>query len=122
MAPPVQTSVWVGMVTNRATLDAVLEIDESPCDGDALGSAFSRAAGQPALGTIPREVKVLSTPTTSTAALLDGLSFRAKLEPALPAETGSPCNAIVVFYGAVGRGAVELEGVRLRALEFAVTG
>ncbi len=117
MAPPVQTSVWVGMVTDHATLEAALEVDESPCDGDALGSAFSRAAGQPVLGPVPRELKVLSTPTSSTSALLEGLSFRALLEARLPADTQPPCNAIVVFYGAVGSaGTVELEGVRMRAL------
>lgn len=117
MAPPVQTSVWVGMVSDETALEAVLEIDATACEGDALGSAFSRAAGQASLGTSPRESKVLEAPTSVTAELLVGLSFHAALCAELPARLEPPCNAVVVFFGAPRvEGSVSLEGVRLRAL------
>jgi len=118
VSSPLVASVWVGHAPDEAALEELLLADTTPCDGDALGSVFSRAAGAPALASAVRELRVLSTPTREVAALLEGLSFAARLRSALPAETAAPCSAVVVFYGvAPERGApVHLGGVHLEPL------
>jgi hypothetical protein len=114
MALPVQASVWVGQVRDRQTLEAALDVDATACDGDALGSAFSRAAGDGALASCPREVKVLPRSTQSIAELLEGISFSEQLRAQSPATAGRECNAAVVFYGRRSSGGlVRLAGVEL---------
>ncbi|MDP1919142.1 MAG: hypothetical protein Q8L14_23030 [Myxococcales bacterium] len=101
MRSPV-ASVWVGLAPDEASLEEVLLADTTACDGDGLGSAFSRAAGVPSLASAVREVKVLEAPTRSVRELLGGLSYAAALSAQLPELLSKPCTAIVVFYGVEG--------------------
>lgn len=113
MKPPL-ASIWVGNVADEASLEAALTVDMTPCDGDGLGSAFSRAAGVPALASAVRESRVLEAPSRSARALLSGLSFASALLGRAGDELPSAVNAVVVFYG------VEHESglVRVDELEF----
>lgn len=113
MKPPV-ASIWVGTVADEASLEGALTADVTACDGDGLGSAFSRAAGAPQLASAIRESRVLSAPTQSARELLAGLSFASALLQRGGAELPRPANAVVVFYG-VERvaGFVRLEGLEL---------
>lgn len=97
--PSLVASVWVGTALDEASLEEVLLADTTACDGDALGSAFSRAAGVPTLASAVREVRVLRAPTRSMRELLGGLSFSVALGERLPELLDAPCTAIVVFYG-----------------------
>lgn len=92
-------SVWVGTAPDEASLEDVLLADTTACDGDGLGSAFSRAAGVPSLASAVREVRVLQSPTRSVRELLGGLSYAAALAAQLPEFLDAPSTAIVVFYG-----------------------
>lgn len=92
-------SVWVGTAPDEASLEEVLLADTTACDGDGLGSAFSRAAGVPSLASAVREVRVLQLPTRSMRELLGGLSYAVALAAQLPEFVDEPCTAIVVFYG-----------------------
>lgn len=92
-------SVWVGTAPDEASLEDVLIADSTACDGDGLGSAFSRAAGVPLLASAVREVKVLEEPTRSVRELLGGLSYAVALAAQLPERVEAPCTAVVVFYG-----------------------
>lgn len=93
-------SVWVGTAPDEASLEDVLIADTTACDGDGLGSAFSRAAGVPSLASAVREVRVLPSPTRSVRELLGGLSYAAALAAQVPESLEAPCTAVVVFYGA----------------------
>lgn len=95
-------SVWVGTAPDEASLEQVLLADSTACDGDGLGSAFSRAAGVPALASAVREVQVLSAPTRSTRELLGRLSYAGVLNEVVPETLEDPCSAVVVFYGVAG--------------------
>ncbi|MDP3499502.1 MAG: hypothetical protein Q8S33_04190 [Myxococcales bacterium] len=92
-------SIWVGTAPDEASLEEVLLADTTACDGDGLGSAFSRAANAPSLASAVREVKVLEAPTLSVRELLEGLSYAVALGAELPEFVEAPCTAIVVFYG-----------------------
>lgn len=115
---PVVASVWVGLAESEQALEAVLLPDLTPCDGDALGSAFSRAAATPALASAIREVRVIAAPTRALRELFGPVSFADTLCARLPAELPEPVNALVVFYGVVSEapGPVHVEGVTLRRL------
>lgn len=101
-------------MADEASLEAALTVDVTACDGDGLGSAFSRGAEVPALASAIRESRVLSTPTRSAKELLGGLSFASTLLERAADELPSAVNAVVVFYG------VEHESglVRVDELEF----
>lgn len=112
-----KASVWFGAAPDAETLEALLTVDATPCDGDALGSAFSRAAGRPELGSAIREQRVLPAPTSSARELLSGLSFADALLARLPERLAQPASAVVVFYGVDEGGApVELDGVSLASV------
>lgn len=115
MTPPV-ASIWMGTVSDEASLELALTVDVTACDGDGLGSAFSRAARAPQLASAIRESRVLATPTRSAKELLGGLSFAAALlaraGDALPVEA----NAVVVFYGVESEsGLVRFDGLEFRS-------
>ncbi len=92
-------SVWVGTAPDEGSLEEVLTADTTACDGDGLGSAFSRAAGVPSLASAVREVRVLPSPTRSVRELLGGLSYAVALAAHLPELLEAPCTAVIVFYG-----------------------
>lgn len=116
MVKPVVAAVWVGSAADELALEAVLVGDLS-CDGDSLGSALSRAVGQPALATAIREVRVLPAALEETATLMGGLSFAVPLGAGLPASLPQPANAVVIFYGVAPRaGAFSADGVALFCL------
>jgi hypothetical protein len=112
----VKASVWVGDAESLEALEAVLTPDRA-CDGDSLGSEFSRAIGHLGLVDAVREVRVVPAPTASLASLLDGLSFSNRLLGALPHTLESPATAVVVFFGVeVPEGEVRLGATTLRRL------
>lgn len=114
MKPPV-ASIWVGNVSDEASLEVALTVDVTPCDGDGLGSAFSRAAGAPQLASAIRESRVLPAPTRSMKDLLGGLSFASALLERAGDELPSAVNAIVVFYGVEHEsGLVRVDELELR--------
>jgi len=98
----------VGTAPDEASLELVLLADTTACDGDGLGSAFSRAAAAPSLASAVREVRVLSAPTRSMRELLGGLSYAGSLREQLPELLEAPCSAIVVFYGVKARAGARL--------------
>lgn len=113
---PVVAAVWVGNAPDESALEAVLVGDLS-CDGDALGSALSRAVEQPALAAAVREVRVLAAPLEVTAALIGGLSFAAQLGARLPVRLEPPANAVVIFYGVAPHpGTFAADRITLRCL------
>ncbi len=101
--PSLVASVWVGTAPDEVSLEDVLLADTTACDGDGLGSAFSRAAGVPALASAVREVRVLGAPTRSTHELLEGLSYAGVLKERMAVTLDEPCTAVVVFYGVATR-------------------
>lgn len=114
MKPPV-TSIWVGTVDHEASLEGALTVDVTACDGDGLGSAFSRAAGAPQLASAIRETRVLAAPTRSAKTLLDGLSFASALLARAADELPAAVNAVVVFYGVEHEsGMVRVDGLEFR--------
>lgn len=117
-------SVWVGLAPDEASLEEVLLADTTACDGDGLGSAFSRAAGVASLASAVREVRVLPSPTRSMRELLGGLSYAVALAAQLPELLDAPCTAIVVFYGVEGPAGlrVSMEQVTLVSLRLAARG
>lgn len=113
MKPPV-VSIWVGTVADEASLEVALTVDVTACDGDGLGSAFSRAAEAPLLASAIRESRVLPAPTRSAKELFDGLSFASALLQRGADELPFAANAVVVFYGVEHESGV----VRVDELEF----
>lgn len=114
MKPPV-ASIWVGTVADEASLEGALTVDVTACDGDGLGSAFSRAAGAPQLASAIRESRVLATPTRSAKELLGGLSFASALLDRAADKLPSAVNAVVVFYGVEHEsGLVRVDGLEFR--------
>lgn len=114
MKPPV-ASIWVGNVADEEALEGVLMVDVTACDGDGLGSAFSRAAKAPKLASAIRESRVLPTPTRSAKELLGGLSFASALLQRGVDDLPFAANAVVVFYGVEHEsGVVRVDDVELR--------
>lgn len=93
-----KASVWVGDAESLEALEAVMTPDRT-CDGDSLGSEFSRAIKAVELVDAVRELRVLPAATTSVSALVDGLSFATRLRNGLPGTLESPATAVAVFFG-----------------------